>query len=234
MLSEITAWCMARLAIEAGTNLWWTNAQIDSYVNEVYRDSAMALANLKHRDATTNTVVGTARYVIPLAAIVDHIIKLTNVQYDPTENGYIDFYTNEQLDDTDPLWRSLGNGTPWGAFYELGDENLAVSLVPAPGDIKPLAFEFVYVPAELGQSDSPKAPYNGVILANGAMAMALAAPGGGRDLDRSDYYFALFMSQFPTLSKHLSPVWRGLRSVEDAPYKGGVRLPSNYPRYSFD
>lgn len=234
ILSDMSAWILGKLADEAGTSDWWTAAQVKSWINEIYRDTAMTFDCLTRRDTTTNSIVGTARYVIPKPTGVGTITRLKSVDYDITVQGTLDFYTREQLDSIDPRWRSLGNGTPWGAFYEHGDENLAISLVPTPSAVKQVGFDYYFLPSTLGDSDEPYEPFkDGIILKDAVMSLALAMPGGGRDLDRSDYYFGMFTSMFPSITKHKSPVWRGLRSVEDATTVRGPRLPANYPRYEF-
>jgi hypothetical protein len=235
-LADIGSWVMDKLTEEAGTNKWWTLAQVKTHVNEVYQDTALTLECVGKRDETTTTVVGTARYVIPIVTGIETILRLKKVAYDEAFNGALDFYTEGQLDDVDMRWRGLSNATPWGAYFAKGDENIAVTLVPPPSDAKILAFEFRFLPSELGDNDEPVPPFkDGFILKDGAMSMALALPGGGRDLDRADYYFNKFMSNFGNLTKHVSPITRGLRSIEESVTRtGGVRLPSNYPRYSFD
>jgi hypothetical protein len=235
ILSSFATWVLSKLAEEAGTSGFWTASQIEGYANELYRDLALNFDCCSTRNETLSTVTGTRRYVIPKATGVDTITRLKGCDYDVTIEGPLDFYTIEQLNSIDMLWRNLTNGTPWGAYFEQGDVNVAVSLVPPPGDVKVLGFDYNYVPSELTDSDAPVEPFtDGIILKDGVMSMALAAPGGGRDMDRSDYYFAMFTSRFPQFTKHKSPVWRGLRSVEDATSIRSIRLPSNYPRYSFD
>jgi hypothetical protein len=235
ILSDMSTWILTKLADEAGSSDWWTPTQVKAWINEIYRDIAMNFECLSVRDTTLSTTIGVARYVIPKPTGVGTIIKLKGCDYDVTIQGTLDFYTREQLDTMDTLWRSLGNGTPWGAYFERGDENVAVSLVPPPGDVKVLGFDYNFIPSVLSDSEEPYEPFkDGIILKDGVMSLALAAPGGGRDLDRSDYYFTMFTSRFSLLTKHKSPVWRGLRSVEDATQIRGVRLPSNYPRYNFN
>jgi len=234
LLNQSTA-ILAKLADEAGTDKWWTAIQIKKWINEIYTDIALNYECLSVRDTTLSTTIGLARYVIPKPTGVGTITKLKSCDYDTTIEGPLDFYTVEQLDVADPTWRGLGNGTPWGAFFEHGDENLAVSLVPAPGAVKVLGFDYNFIPSTLGDSDEPYEPFkDGIILRDGVMSLALAGAGGGRDLDRSDYYFSMFIAKLPMINKHKAPVWRGLRSVEDSTAIRSVRLPSNYPRYSFD
>ena len=233
-LSDMATWILTKLADEAGTNSFWTATQIKAWINEVYRDVVLNFECLSVRDITTNTVVGTARYVIPKPTGVETITRLKSCDYDITVRGPLSFYTVEQLDSINTRWRGLNNGTPWGAFFEHGDENLAVSLVPPPSDTKVLAFDYSFIPSTLDDADSLYEPFkDGIILKDAVMSLALALSGGGRDLDRSNYYFEMFASSLSALNRHKSPVWRGLRSIEDTTVTRGIRLPSNYPKYSF-
>jgi hypothetical protein len=235
-LDNMAIWILSKLEEEAGTSSWWTSTQIKAWINELYRDLSMDFDCLSTRDTTTSTVIGTARYVIPKPTGVETIKILKSCDYDVNVNGILDFYTIDQLNAINPTWRGLSNGTPWGAFFEHGDENLAVSLVPAPGSVKTFGFDYNFVPSVLTGSQEPYEPFkDGIILKDGVMSMALAMPGGGRDLDRSDYYFGMFTSRFSIFTRHKSPVWRGLKSIDDArSCVGRVRLPSNYPSYHFD
>jgi hypothetical protein len=233
----MSTWLIGKLADEAGTSSWWTATQVKSWINELYRDVAVDFDCLSVRDdTTTSTVISTARYLIPKPTGVGTIKGLISCDYDVTVHGKLDFYTVDQLDVINPRWRGLGDGTPWGAFYEHGDENLAVSLVPAPSAVKTLGFDYYFVPSTLTDDQEPYEPFkDGIILKDGVMSMALAMPGGGRDLDRSEYYFEMFISRFSVFSKHKSPVTRGLKSMDEVGFSGGrVRLPSNYPSYNFD
>ena len=236
ILSDMSTWILSKLAEEAGTDKWWTATQVKAWINELYRDVAMNFECLSTRDITLSTTIGLARYVIPKPTGVGTITRLKSVDYDITVEGPMDFYTVEQLDSIDPLWRGLNDGTPWGAFFEHGDENLAVSFVPPPSVVKVLGFDYSFIPSVLTDAQEPYEPFkDGIILKDGVMSLALAMPGGGRDLDRSDYYFGMFTSRFGVFTKHKAPVWRGLRSVEDAGRMiNRVRLPANYPRYLFD
>lgn len=236
ILSDMSTWILSKLADESGNVGWWTSVQVKSWINELYADVAMNFECLTMRDTTLNTTIGLARYLIPKPTGVGTITKLKGCDYDMTVEGPMDFYTVEQLDSIDPLWRGLNSGTPWGAFFEYGDENLAVSFVPPPSAVKVIGFDFNFIPSVLTDAQAPYEPFkDGIILKDGVMSLALAMPGGGRDLDRSDYYFGMFTSRFGAFTKHRAPVWRGLRSVEDAGRMiNRVRLPSNYPRYSFD
>ena len=155
ILSDMGTWILSKLADEAGTDKWWTITQIKEWINELYRDVAMNFDCLSVRVTTLSTTIGLARYVIPKATGVGTITKLKSVDYDITVQGPMDFYTVEQLDSIDPLWRGLNNSTPWGAFFEHGDENLAVSLVPPPSVVKVLGFDYNFIPSVLTDAQEP-------------------------------------------------------------------------------
>jgi hypothetical protein len=233
IVSDIGAAVMTRLADEAGTNSFWNITTVKSDIVWLYRDTAKTLQNIKKRDASTTTVVGTKRYVIPISGNVDSVLKILNCSYDGEP---VDYYETSGLDGLNYKWRSLSNGTPFGCYFEKGDENIAISLVPAPADTKELAIEFAYMPVSLADGDHPLEPFkDGTILFDGTMSLELAKAGGGRDLDRSDFWFNQFLSHFGNLTKHKGFSWRGFKSVEESSLNTrGVRLPSNYPRYSFD
>jgi hypothetical protein len=228
-LSEISAAVIAKLITEAGTSDFWDEATIKADTNWLYRDTAETLRCLKKRDVTVNSVIGTARYVIPKLAAVDSILSVTKITYDKEP---VDYYTTEELDILDYRWRSMDNGLPFGCYFEKGDENVAISFVSPPSDIKEIGFEFTYLPKELADADTPVYPFeSGIILIDGVMSMELAKPGGGRDLDRSEFWFGQFTAHFTNLTRHKGFAWHGFRSIDEVPSFAGRRgrLPSNYP-----
>jgi hypothetical protein len=232
-LQTISDWIMSKLTDEAGSNEWWSETQIKAIVGDIYRDTALSLLCLNVRDDSTVTEVGLARYPIVCPTGIASCLKLQKVAYDETVNGPLDFYTIEQLDSIDYRWRGLGDGLPWGAYFENGDVNTHVSLVCPPNDTLALAFYFIGLPTQLDVSDEPFGIFkDGIFLKNATMSAALSLSGGGRDPERSDWYFSQAISVLPALSGHKSPVWRGFRSIDDAGIRRGPRLPANYPSYS--
>lgn len=233
-LTDLAAKVLAKLEDEVGTQEFWNETDIIADANWLYRDLSRSLGCLRKRDISTLTVVSTARYAIPKPTGVDSILRVLGVSYDKEP---LDYYTTSELDAMDYRWRSLGDGTPYGCYFELGDENLYISLVPPPSAAKELGFDLVTYPTALTASETPLYPFDdGDILYCGLMSMQLSKDGGGRDLDRADWWFGQMMSTIPQLVKHKGFSWRGFRSIEEVSHLStkGIRLPSNYPKYSFD
>lgn len=232
-LSEISAAVMARLLSDQGTNDYWNATDIETDTNWLYLDTAESFKCCKKRDYSITTVVDTARYEIPVVDSVSKILAVAKVEYDKED---VPFVTVDELSLIDFRWRSLGSGKPWACTYEAGDENIAITLVPKPSDTKELAFTFSYLPIQLAGSADPVAPFeDGRILIDGLMSMQLSKPGGGRDLDRADWYFSQFVSKCARLTEHKGFGARGYKSIESGYSRRGFagRLPSNYPPYSF-
>jgi len=228
-LTEISASIYASLLREAGTQEFWNTTDIKTDINFLYRDTAKSLECLTKRDVSTNTVISTARYVIPILGTVDSVLRLLNVTYDSED---IDFTSTDRLAAFDENWRSAGDGTPEVCFFERGDENVAISLYQPPAAVKVLGIEFSYLPVVLTDELTPAYPFaDGTILHDGVLSMQLAKPGGGRDLDRADFWFNQFMSHMGGLTKHKGYDSHGFKSIEESvPLRRfGGRLPSNYP-----
>jgi hypothetical protein len=68
------------------------------------------------------------------------------------------------------------------------------------------------------------------------MSMQLAKAGGGRDLDRADWWLGQFVSKCSSFTQHKGFGVRSIKSIDSPSGKsiGQVRLPSNYPTYYFD
>jgi len=235
ILSAISTAVLAKLLADQGTNSFWDATSIQTDCNWLYIDTAESTRCLKKRDTSTNTVVDTARYVIPIAGSVGKIIGLVAVEYDKKP---IPFYSVAQLDAMFDDWRNLDSAdTPIGCTYDVGDEDVAITLVPKSGAVAELAMSFIYIPVELAVGDTPVHPFDdGRILIDGLMSMQLSKPGGGRDLDRADFYFGQFMSKIMNLTtRHKGFGVRGLKSIEDVSSRvgGNVRLPDHYPHYEF-
>jgi len=133
-------------------------------------------------------------------------------------------------------WRSLGNGTPIAWYFEYGDENIAISFVQPPGEVDvEIAVEFIYIPDEPDDDDEISEPFkDGLILLDGVMSVALAKAGGGRDLDRSDWYFGNFAAKASAFNRHKVNKTHVLGSIDDGQQIKTFRLGSNYPTYTFD
>jgi hypothetical protein len=233
IVSDLATKVMTRLAVEAGSSDWWTTAEIKQSIKDLYREVARDLRCVKGRDDTTDSIDNTARYVLSKPTGVDTILEILSVSYDGDD---IDATTVGILNSHVDKWRTLSGGTPWSWFFERGDENTAISFVPPCGaDGTEIAYEFSYVPSEPADVDTPHEPFaDGMILFEGVMAIALGKAGGGRDLDRSDWYFSNFASKVSPLTKHITPQVHVLGSTDDSQQKVGLRLGSHYPTYTFD
>jgi hypothetical protein len=233
ILSTLATSVMAKLLSEAGTSDFWNETDIISDANWLYRDTAKTIECVRKRDVSTTLTISTDRYVIPITSEVDSVLRLLSVTYDGEP---LDFYTSQELDAMNYKWRSLGDGRPYGWYFERGDENTAITLVPPPSAEVVLGFDFAFLPTVLAASGEPLYPFkDGTILFDGLMSMQLSKEGGGRDMDRSDFWFQQFLSHFAGLSKHKGNSWHTLKSPEDcATTVRGGRLPSNYPTYPND
>lgn len=232
-LQEISTKVLGKLEQEAGSNDWWTEAEIKAYTNDLYKELARLLKNLTKRDATTVSVADQVGYTIPVTGVIE-VIRVLEVFYNKER---VEPASINQLNRKVHEWRELSSGTPWAWYFERGEENVKVSFVCKPGtaDLE-IAIEFSYVPSTLSDSDSPAGEYkNGMILINGVMSMALAKAGGGRDLDRSDYYWGEMVALIPGLSDQLQPgITRSFGSIDEDSDRQSFRLGSNYPPYHLD
>ncbi len=233
-VDELATSIMSRLTVEAGSNEWWETTEVRQYIKDLYREISRETKCLKGRDATIDSVAGTSRYVITKPSGVETILKISSVSYDDEK---IDWITTTILDNNLYKWRTtLGNGTPFGVFFERGDENQAISFVPAPASVgtNNIAYEYAFVPAEPEDDDELREPLaDGLILFDVVMSICLGKAGGGRDLDRSDWYFSNFTIKAQTLFEHPTTVIHVLGSIDDSE-KTGLNLGAHYPKYTFD
>lgn len=223
---------MAKLLSDQGTSAYWNETDIRTDANWLYQDTAETFGCCLKRDTSLDSVVDTARYVIPIVGNVSSVLNMSKLEFDSEE---VRFYSVQELDVIDYRWRSLGSGKPWGCTYEAGDANIAITLVPKPSEVCELAFTFAYLPVTLGASDTPVYPFDdGRVLIDGLMSMQLSKAGGGRDLDRAEWYLGQFMSKCSRFIKHKGFGIRGIKSIEESGRVGFAgRLPSNYPTYRF-
>lgn len=227
----------AKLAEEAGSSDFWTETEIKQWSNDLYRETARELKCIKYRDITTVSVAETQRYAIPLTgAAAESIIRLLDVTY---KGITVNPTTIKDLNNNVYNWRNQGSSSsPWCWFFDRGYENQSISFFPKNSTASDeIGFEFALIPNELGDSDSFKNPmHDGLILMDGILAICLAKAGGGRDLDRSDYYWSQFVSKASGLRSDITPVTHAFKSVEESGLSriASPRLPSNYPPYSFD
>ena len=232
-LSEINTKILAKLEEEAGSSDWWTSVEIKQWVNDLYRETAEELQVCKERDVTQDSVDGTMSYTLPVPTGYERVLALLGVSYD---KKVLPPTSVEELDATVYRWRNQDAGTPREYFYDLGEELTGVSFFPKPGaDGDELGYDLALLPSEMGNDDSPKAPFtSGFLLVNGVLAVALAKAGGGRDLERSDHYWAQYVGGLASFMKSKHPrKTLQLGSVEDVSINAGLRLGDHYPPYRF-
>jgi hypothetical protein len=219
---------------EAGTHEWWSTTEVGTVVNDIYRELANQLEMCKTRDTQIRTVASQAAYTLLFPVTAERIISVLDVWHEdvttPLTPVTINILNNKWSD-----WRDATSGTPECWFFEYGSENTAISLQRKPSVAdKIVSVEMIVYPAELSTGDSPLWPFtDGTIMMDGAMSYLLAKAGGGRDLDRADFYWAEMVSKIGRLSsRQLQPT--KTRRFEDTTIHGTFSLGSKYPPYRFD
>ncbi len=214
ILSALATDVMAQLLSDQGTNDYWNVTDIKIDANWLYRDIAETFECLKERDETTLSIINIARYVIPISGNVESILRLINVEYD---NEPLPYKTIKEVEEYYYKWRTLDASIPVCCTMEKKDLNRAITLVPKSDSTnKVIAFTFSYLPIPLTDSDSPIQPLTDCrILKDGLMSMQLAKAGGGRDLDRSDWYFSQFLSKCSVFGRHTGFGTRRFKSIEN-------------------
>ena len=234
-LSTISTSILTRLEVEVGSDEWWSSTETKQWLNDLYRSFGLSFDGFfKSRDETTVTVADQVAYDFPTITGVDNIIKIISVDCD---DEVLEPTTPDYLNKTWYKWRDEGSGTSRFYYQEYGEELQKLSLFPKPSTADlVVGIDCWVIPDELGDDDSPLEPLtNGLILMDGVLSMALAKAGGGRDLDRSDYYWAQFVSKVGILTGLQNPKkTRGLRGMGEAPTITGLRLGEHYPPYHFD
>ena len=222
ILSAITTKVLAKLAQEAGSADWWDSTEIDQYINDLYRETAIDAKVCKKRDETTVTVAETQTYAIPTVSGYERVISVLNVDYD---NKPLVPATPMQLDAIWYQWREATSGIPQYYFFDHGNENTTVSLMRKPSTAsKQVGFDLILLPDELTASDTPVWPFaDGFLLVDGTMSIALAKAGGGRDLDRSDWYWNKFITNLRNIQREIYPRKQyQLRSVDEVSLRTGL------------
>ena len=234
-LSTISTSILTKLEDEVGSNEWWTATEIKQWINDAYRSIGLSLPGFfRSRDGTTVTVVDQIAYSLPTIAGIENIIKIISVDYD---DKMLDPVTPDYLNKTWYKWRDEGSGTPVYYYQEYGEELQKISLFPKPSTAdKVIGIDCWVIPDELADGGEPLEPLkNGLILKEATLSMALAKAGGGRDLDRSDYYWSQFVTMMGALTGTQNPKKaRGLHGIGEAPTITGLRLGDHYPAYYFD
>lgn len=222
ILSAITTKVLTKLAQEAGSDDWWSSTEIDQYINDLYRETAIDAKICKKRDETSVTVAETQTYAIPTISGYERVISVLNVDYD---NIPLVPTTPMELDAKWYQWREATSGIPEHYFFDYGSENTTVSLMRKPAAAsKQVGFDLIMLPNELTASDTPKWPFaDGFLLVDGTMSIALAKAGGGRDLDRSDWYWNKFVTNIRNIQRELYPRKQyQLRSIDEISLKVGL------------
>ena len=170
-LAEITTKILARLAYEAGSSSWWTSTEIDSYVNDLYSQIALETELIKKRTAAIATVATQAEYDIPKTSEVRTVKRVINIDFD---GDPLDPLTILELNQNLSKWRELADGTPFGWFFERGNENITFTVVPPTVTASlNMYVDMSYIPADLGQTDAPVEPFtDGIVLFDGVMSIA--------------------------------------------------------------
>jgi len=222
---------LQKLEEEAGSEAYWTEAEIKSWYNDLYVETCRE-AKFLAKTVEDTSVAGKDDYDLP-----DKTIHVVHVTYD---NKPIYPTTIMELDSKSRTWRSLGNSIPYWWYFAEGEEYTKIRLYRTPNaDGKVIAITVNYIPERLEDDESPKYPLlNSLVLQNGVIAIALWKAGPGRDVERGNYYWNLFQAGLYSLigeTKNKQDRAHVLRSIEDVGIVRGPRLPSNYPTYpSFD
>lgn len=234
-LAEITISILKKLEYESGSQSWWTDTEIKSDVNDLYKTICKEGEILKTRDTTTVTVADQQDYTYSSTYTV---ISLIGVDYD---NKPIFPTTIEELQSYSITWRDQGSSIPVWYFFEDGNEFTGPSLFPKPAtaDVE-LAMRFSYEATTLGSSDSPEQLFkDGLILEKGVLSIELAKEGEGQNIERAEYYWQQFVTDlsFPAKKSKMPGRVHVRRSIEDVGLVRGIgrgpRLPDNYPPYQF-
>ncbi|HBH13818.1 MAG TPA: hypothetical protein DDX29_12030 [Clostridiales bacterium] len=229
-LDQIYAKLNARLIQEAGSFDWWTEAEVKQFINDVYRETCRETQIIKKRDTSLVTVAEQVAYDIPTPTGYSDVLSVDQVWYDGDPIGAT---TTEELDKYYYDWRNDNSGIPIAYYYEKGEELSKISLYQKPSTAdKEIALELSLIPSEMTDAVSPLHIFkDGLILFDATMYCCLSKSGGGRDLDRANFYFAQFQAKLDdALGKPLHKKQKHvLRSVDESGVIVGPRLPSNYP-----
>lgn len=224
-LSGMRTNVLSHLLREAGTSSFWTSPGVDEVLNFLYKNLAEDYRNVK-LSYTRNSVITVGKiYTLP-----SELITVDDVLFDGKAKDPISIYEIKLMDDQ---WR-IRSGTPdWYCLdYKLG----YLLLWSFPSTIAEIEIAGPVNPTALTESETPKAPYSsGSILESGAVSFLLAQEGGGQNLERSAYWYDIFLSALRKLDLSKTPSSdRQFKSITAARTRRfGPRYPSNYPSISW-
>ena len=134
-----------RTIISDKDSLQVTDAEMMVWINQAMREVAVD-NELLQMSATSNTVVGTANYVLPA-----DILKLHSVKYD---NEKLPVYSRKDAEEHANL-TSTTNGTPGFCYVWAG----SLYLVPPPSAIKALIIDYIRQPTDVtAVGNTPELP----------------------------------------------------------------------------
>jgi hypothetical protein len=221
ILSTITTNVLAHLEREAGTTEYWETTEIDGVVNFLYKLLAFDYRNIKEVYTRDSVDVVGKIYAIP-----ENLLAIEEITFDGKSVDPKSIYEIKLMDDQ---WRTR-LGTP--DWYCLDYREGYVLLWYFPSTIAEIKIFGPIQPDTLTSPDIPAAPYsNGQILEPGVVSFSLAKEGGGQNLERSNYWYDIYLGALSSfnLSKHPS-MDHVLRSIDTPRGQNfGPRLPQNYP-----
>lgn len=212
---------LAHLEREAGTSEYWDISKVYEVVNFLYKMLSNDYRNVIDV-YTRNSVITVGQiYELPESILAVNEVLFDGKALDPKSIYEI------KLMDTE--WRTRSGTPDWYSLdYRLG----YVLLWYFPATVVEIKIVGPIVPDTLTSTDIPKSPYsNGQILEPGVVSFLLAQEGGGQNLERSSYWYDVFLGALNTLNmkKHIS-MDNALRSIETPRGRFfGPRLPNNYP-----
>jgi len=178
--------------LDEASAAFWTNKQIQRWLNQAVRDIARKTEWLRSRDSQS-VVPGTQEYTTPLDAI-----RIHRAEYVRTGDNQVYPLEYRDWNAMDNVWwtqQTITSQTPafwtmWGAV-----PNLSVALYPIPSTAGTLKLFYYKAPAELAVDDSDA-------------AVVLEVPEGWEDL-------VLQFAEYCALRKDSDPRWQEAKALYD-------------------
>jgi len=183
-LQQIRDNVLTRLTLEVGVNTYWTNADIDTLINDYYKELA-TLYPVFRKVKQTNSVDGQYQYELP-----SDLLSLVRVEWDATGTSskkiLLPIYMQD-LDLYDAYWKTTEGEPDW---YFLDEVNWTLGLYPVPSaNNKVIRVNYSYLPDTLTSVQSPAQPLtDGLLLQTGTLGYALSKSGGGQNKERAGFY----------------------------------------------